>query len=274
MKFDEIGYWSEIKLDIVKEYAQAYSTIISARQNPSFYHLYIDAFAGAGVHFSKTKGEYVPGSPINALNVNPQFKEYHLIDLDGKKISFLKEATSDYENVKIYNGDCNEILLKEIFPYCKYQNYKRALCLLDPYGLHLNWNVIFEAGKMESIEIFLNFPVADMNRNILWNNPDGVEESQIIRMNSFWGDESWRDAAYGTQDNLFGFVEKTNNDAIAKAFQQRLKDVAGFKYVPDPIPMRNRNGAIVYYLFFASQNTTGAKIVSQIFDKYKNKGKK
>ena len=32
--FDEIGYWSEIKLDIVREYAVAYSTILSAQRNP------------------------------------------------------------------------------------------------------------------------------------------------------------------------------------------------------------------------------------------------
>ncbi len=27
MKYDEIGYWSEVKLDIVREYAAAYSKI-------------------------------------------------------------------------------------------------------------------------------------------------------------------------------------------------------------------------------------------------------
>jgi len=27
LQFDEIGYWSEIKLDIIKEYAAAYSTM-------------------------------------------------------------------------------------------------------------------------------------------------------------------------------------------------------------------------------------------------------
>ena len=48
-KLDEIGYWSEIKLDIIKKYAKAYSTIISAQQNIQ-HHLYIDGFAGAGVH--------------------------------------------------------------------------------------------------------------------------------------------------------------------------------------------------------------------------------
>ncbi|MGO9109324.1 MAG: hypothetical protein ACLP9L_08835 [Thermoguttaceae bacterium] len=29
VRFDEIGYWSEIKLDIVRKYAQAYSNILS-----------------------------------------------------------------------------------------------------------------------------------------------------------------------------------------------------------------------------------------------------
>jgi len=82
LKFDEIGYWSEVKLDIVKDYASAYSRILAAQINPPLHHVYIDAFAGAGVHVSKTTGEYVPGSPINALLVQPPFREYHLIDID------------------------------------------------------------------------------------------------------------------------------------------------------------------------------------------------
>jgi hypothetical protein len=30
LKYDFIGYWSEIKLDIIREYATAYSKIVSA----------------------------------------------------------------------------------------------------------------------------------------------------------------------------------------------------------------------------------------------------
>jgi len=48
--------------------------------------------------------------------------------------------------------------------------------------------------------------------------------------------------------------------------------VAGFKYVPEPIPMRNSSGAVVYYLFFASHNQTADKIVRDIFKKYRSKG--
>lgn len=85
MRFDEIGYWSEVKLDIVRDYAQAYSTIM-AKQATIRRHVYIDAFSGAGVHISKRTGEFVPGSPLNALNVSPAFSEFHFIDLDGDKI--------------------------------------------------------------------------------------------------------------------------------------------------------------------------------------------
>jgi hypothetical protein len=30
---------------------------------------------------------------------------------------------------------------KKLLPTIKYGDYKRALCLLDPYGLHLDWDV-------------------------------------------------------------------------------------------------------------------------------------
>jgi len=63
-------------------------------------------------------------------------------------------------------------------------------------GLDLSWEVIYTVGQMKSIDIFLNFPVADMNRNVLWRKPEGVTATQINRMNRFWGDESWRQEAY------------------------------------------------------------------------------
>jgi three-Cys-motif partner protein len=79
---DEIGPRSEVKLDIVREYAQTYSQILSAQSKPRLQHVYIDAFAGAGVHLSRSTREFVPGSPLNALNVNPPFAEYHFIDIN------------------------------------------------------------------------------------------------------------------------------------------------------------------------------------------------
>ncbi len=270
LKFDEIGYWSELKLEIIEAYAKEYSKIISKQS--SLRHVYIDAFAGAGVHKSKTSGELIPGSPMKALTVDPPFEEYYLIDLNADKVDHLRKLTEDKTNVHISTGDCNSVLLKDVFPNVCYKDYKRGLCLLDPYGLHLDWKVIETAGKMESLEIFLNFPIADMNRNVFWHNPEGVRDSDVDRMNAFWGDESWRSIAYTTEKDLFGHMTKEPNQVIAESFKKRLKDVAGFKYVSPPLPMRNSNNAIIYYLFFASQRPVAKKIVDHIFDKYSKKG--
>jgi three-Cys-motif partner protein len=119
----------------------------------------------------------------------------------------------------------------------------------------------------------VNFPVADINRNVLWRNPDGVDPADIARMNAFWGDASWRDIAYTTEGNLFGWAEKqADNATIAEAFRDRLRTLAGFACVPKPVPMRNSHGAIVYYLFFAAQKPVAAHIVEAIFATHRDGG--
>jgi three-Cys-motif partner protein len=272
LKFDKIGVWSEIKLDIIREYAKAYSTILAAQGSPPLYHVYIDAFAGAGKHQRKKTGEFVPGSPANALLVDPPFREYHFIDLISTRTEALRDLAGDRGDVQVHPGDCNRILLEDVFPTVRYEQYRRALCLLDPYGLHLNWEVIESAGKARSIEIFLNFPVMDMNMNVLWRNPEGVDPADLNRMNAFWGDESWRDVAYSSEGLLFDDPRKQDNATIAAAFRDRLKRIARFKQVPEPIPMRNNQGATVYYLFFASQNAAAMNIITDIFKKYRTRG--
>jgi three-Cys-motif partner protein len=145
-RFDEIGYWSEVKLDILKEYAAAYSTILAAQ--PLLQHVYIDAFAGAGIHVSRISREFVLGSPLNALNIYPPFREYHLVDIDSQKIGSLRHLIGSRNDVFLYEGDANTVLLRKVFPRVRYEDYRRGLCILDPYGLHLNWDVILTAGQM------------------------------------------------------------------------------------------------------------------------------
>ena len=271
-RYDEIGYWSEVKLEIISKYASAYSTIMNKQKNIQSY-LYIDAFSGAGVHIKKQTREYVTGSPLNALSISPPFPEYHFIDLDGDKIDRLSQIVGDRSDVFPHKGDCNKVLLDEVFPRCRYENYRRALCLLDPYRLNVNWEVLKKAGEMKSIEIFYNFMIMDANMNVLWRSPEKVHANQVARIDAVWGDHSWHQAAYTRAPGLFGEMEeKTTNKSVIDAFRDRLKKVAGFKYVPEPMPMRNSKGSVIYYLFFASPNKNGAKIVKNIFDNYRNKG--
>jgi three-Cys-motif partner protein len=272
LKFDKIGYWSEVKLEILRKYATAYSTILS--KQPNLHHVYIDGFCGAGRHRRKGTGEFVPGSPLNALSVSPPFREFFLIDLDGDKVEYLKRQVGERPDVHFLQGDSNDVLLTQVFPKVQYPDFRRRLCLLDPYGLQLDWRVIKEAGRLKTLDLFLNFPVMDMNRNALWRNPAGVDAEDATRMTRFWGDESWKSTVYRPkrQRGLFADeTEKVSNQEVAESFRKRLRQLAGFQRVPSPMPMRNDQGAIIYYLFFASQKNVAEKIGRQIFEKHKDR---
>jgi three-Cys-motif partner protein len=270
-KFDEVGIWSELKLEIVEKYGSAYTAAFANQRGLKKY--YVDAFSGAGVHISKRSGGQIDGSPARALKTTPPFDGFFFIDMDAQKTAHLGKLCANGCDVHIETGDASKYLTQKLLPTIKYEEYKRALCLFDPYGLHLEWRAMEMAGQSRAIDMFLNFPVMDMNRNAIWRNPAAVPKEGIDRMNSFWGDESWREAAYAEhpQGNLFGAPDiiKQGNSAIVDAFRERLRKAAGFQFVPEPLPMKNRTNAVVYYLFFASQKPVAQKIIDSIFKKYR-----
>lgn len=272
IQFDVIGKWSEVKLEILRKYAKAYSKILARQANLE--HFYIDGFSGAGLHVSKGTSQAIEGSPRIALGIEPPFRRYYFIDLNGDKLDVLRGAVGERSDVEIRQGDCNGVLVNEIFPQVTWERYRRALCLLDPYGLDLDWKVTLTAGELRTIDLFLNFPVMDMNRNALWRDPDKVSGEHRERMTRYWGDETWFDATYqrSKQLGLFGGEEewiKVTNGEVAKAFRHRLRQVAGFAHVPEPLPMKNSKGVVVYYLFFGSAKPVAGNIVEDIFDRYR-----
>ena len=272
-RFDKVGAWLVLKLEILEKYGSAYTKAFANYSRIKKY--YIDGFSGAGAHIVKKTNEQIEGSPPRALRITPPFDGFFFIDMNEKKTAHLQTLCEGRNDVDIHTGDANAHLRK-VLPTIEYQQYKRALCLLDPYGLHLDWEVTQLAGQSKTIDMFLNFPVMDMNRNAIWHNPDKVPQDGIDRMNRFWGDESWRQAAYAEniQTNMFNLPDKVkqSNDTIVKAFQKRLRDIAGFDYVPDPLPMQNSSNAVVYYLFFASAKPVAQKIIKDIFDRYRRSG--
>lgn len=270
MKIDQIGFWSEIKLEIIKKYANAYTSIMN-KQSWCKGFVYIDAFAGAGKHISRKTGEMIPGSPLNALEVKPPFTEYFFIDLEEERADVFRQIAMENPNVHAYHGDCNEILKDNIFPNLTYNTFKRALCILDPYGLHLKWETIKVAAELETMDIFINFPIMDINRNILFEDLSKAKPEDISRMNAFWGDDSWKQLLYKEQKNLFGdiaHVRIEDYQVLAKEFCKKLKQ-AGFNDVPEPILMINSKGGPLYYLCFASQKAVAKDIVKDIFYKYR-----
>jgi three-Cys-motif partner protein len=271
-QFDEIGSWSELKLEIVEKYGVAYTTAFSGQKGRRLKKYYVDAFSGAGVHLSKQTGQQIEGSPARALKVYPPFDHFYFIDMNPDKTAYLMALCKGRHDVDIITDDASLYLTRKLLPTIQFEKFNRALCLLDPYGLHLDWEVMRQAGQARAVDMFLNFPVMDMNRNAIWRNPERAPQNGVERMTRFWG-ETWKQAAYADSAQYEFFSApgrvKQDNDAIIAAFRERLKKVAGFSFVPEPLPMRNSNKAIVYYLFFASPKPVAEKIIEGIFGKYR-----
>ena len=271
-RFDEIGEWSVLKLDIIEKYGSAYTTTFENMRGQKLKKFYIDGFSGAGVHVVRQTRQQIKGSPARALEIIPPFDWFYFIDLNKDKTAYLRKLCEGRSNVDIVNDDANAYL-RTLLSTIRYEKFNRALCVLDPYGLHLDWDIIEMAGHSRAVDMFLNFPVMDMNRNAIWRMAERATPEGIKRMNRFWGDDSWKQAAYAKskQADLFSEVdnEKQPNRAIVTAFRERMKRVAGFEFVPDPMPMINSRNAVVYYLFFASPKPVARNIITDIFAKHR-----
>jgi hypothetical protein len=147
-----IPYWPQLKLDIVRRYGAAYSTI-SSRQ-PGLAHYWIDGFIRSGTDTSAH--EFVPASVLNALLVTPPFRHHYLVSMDGTSADAVRRAVDGRADVTLLEGGARA-LLEEVLPRVRQEDYRRALCVLDPGGPALDWRAIEMAGRLRTIDLFVAF---------------------------------------------------------------------------------------------------------------------
>lgn len=273
---DSIGPWSEDKLALLRKYLEAYTTIMQGqRWCRNGYH-YIDAFAGTGKPRARDEERYIDGSPRVALTIRYPFNSYTFIERMPWRVQRLQELKKEFpdRDVRIREGDCNDIIKAEIVPSICYERFNRGLIFLDPFSMDVEWPTIQEIAGTGALEIFLNFPVMALNRTVLPNDPNALTEAQIRRMNNFWGSTEWRGDIYQQVSTLFGTVEMkmqpTTGKRLGGLFTRRLREV--FPHVTEPLVMTNSRNAPLYCLIFAGHNVTGARIVREIFQRYQRLG--
>ena len=111
---DEVGPWTEVKIEIVQKYARVFRTIIGATDY--FHPVYMDAFAGSGMVVSEMRRCAVESTPARIIKIEPPFEEYHLVEADPGKKAILDSVVGDQPHVTVYLGDGNEICLKRSSP--------------------------------------------------------------------------------------------------------------------------------------------------------------
>lgn len=268
-KIDEIGRWSEDKLDLLGKYLESYTKILKNWSLCKGFY-YIDAFAGTGKPKAKDEERFIEGSPARALNIKHPFTKYFFIEKSDWRTSKLESLKKEFNNleIEIINDDCNKVLL-DLIPILNYKFYRRAFVFLDPFGMSLEWDIIQKLASTKTIEIFLNLPLMAMNRDYLINNHNNLTQKKIEKMNNFWGSSDWQDF-YLEVPTLFGTKQKIKKDIdpkkISDSFIKRLKTI--FPFVSSPLIMRNSTNAPLYCLIFAGHNEKGGKIAENIFGRF------
>lgn len=287
-----VGSWALEKLEILRKYLEAYTTILKEQSSWCKGYYFIDALAGGGkaplrsaqnnnssdenpqLEFlgytasSQDEQQFVEGSPRIALDLSNPFTRYLFIDNEKSRVWQLEELRKDYASarrISILTGDANKILETSVVNNTKIDwKFERAVVFLDPFGLQVPWHTLELLASTKAIEVIVNFPVGTALQRLLQRDGKIPPKRQDL-LDTYLGSPKWRSVIYETQPTLFGMeMHKTSDsgEKLAQWYADRMKSLFGFGSSPRLI--RNAHGGHLYYLIFAGPNKTGAKIAEDV----------
>lgn len=254
------GEWSNTKLTALRSYLSSYTKVL---KNAPFTTIYIDAFAGAGTEEeSSDESQYRHGSPLIALETNPQFGKFVFIDKEQQKLDRLKSQVDEKGHggrpIRYLPGDANKMLLQ----VCSTTNWSnhRAVAFLDPFALHVQWTTIQAIAKTCAIDMWLLFPAMAVNRMLTRSGT--IDPTWEQRLDMTFGEGSWRDAFYGTEPpDLFGhqrIIKKSKPFDVLSELVTILLKKEFADANKQPLVLKNSVGTPIFLLCFACGNSRGA----------------
>ncbi len=261
------GAWTEIKLDILRNYLDFYTKALSKQ---GFELLYIDAFAGTG-----SRTEILPSAPILgqeekkisldgsariALNIDQPFDKYLFIETNGKRIKELEKLRAEFRNtyIKIENADANTVIAELANRSIWDCNKFRGVIFIDPYGMEVSWETLKAIKMTESFDMWYLFPISGVCRQAA-RDFSRMEEYKKEALDKLFGTRDWEKAFYQkiSQQGLWEDKENTVRKLSIKQMEEwvsnRLKTI--FPYVSTPVVLPPI-GPQLYSLYFCVSNTS------------------
>ena len=285
--------WTIEKLDAFKKYVEAYLTIMEVhKKKNSWATLYFDGFAGSGDRgdvgddtavttdsllldfgIEDVETKVYKGSAERVLSLKKKFDYYYFIDLNGKSLKKLQERLSSFDmdpQLQFREGDANNYIEKLAAALKKNKKLK-ALVLLDPFGMQINWESI-ELLRDTASDIWILVPSGVIINRLLDRKGD---LTNIKKLCSFFGmtEVEIREEFYtrNVSNTLFGeetIIQKNQGSIkkIADLYIKKLEKV--WTYVtPEPLIMKNTKNVDIFHFVFASNNKAGLKIAKDIIGK-------
>ena len=264
------GPWTQEKLDILRQYLDAYTTALKSQP---FNLIYVDGFAGTG-SYSESRDDYAEfqefrqGSARIALEIdNKPFDRVVFIEEDAGAATSLLQLTNEYpgRDIHVIHGDANV----KVPEFCHGMgDFDRSVVFLDPYATEVSWPTIEAIAATKKIDCLILFPrmaIARMMPNE--KEPDEATSKQLDRV--FGGREHWQESYQDSpQYSLFkgeSTRERESGAQITNRYRKRLKGV--FHCVASASrTLTNSKNAPLFELFFAAGNPKGAPIAVRMAD--------
>ena len=196
------GSWTLRKLDVLRDYLDAYTTVM---KNQGWARLsYVDPFAGSG-SWSDKSGCSHDGSARISLDVSGRpFDRFLFIDLKRKNyhaLCAIRDA-NPHRDICVQGGDANE----GVISFCSSMTSSdRAVVFLDPFGAQVSLAALKAVAATEKVDCFILVPVSTLGRMMPLNKfPDPKKASSLDRV--FGGREFWA-SIYSTKFGMFDFPD-------------------------------------------------------------------
>jgi three-Cys-motif partner protein len=270
------GKWTEEKIEAFIKYVKAYLQIMKNR--PHFRLLYFDGFAGSGtITPDEDPSEFIQGVATQVLSISEprEFDVYLFVEKDpgnAEKLESLISSRFADKRVRVAVGDCNEKLL-QLASYLRGPERKndRALAFIDPYGMQLSWNSI-EALRGLDMDVWILVPTGIAIGRLLRNDGE-ISSGWMARLQNFLGmtPEDIKRHFYReeTRHTLFGdetvvVKQERATERAGQLYRDRIKSANIFRYVSEPLIMRNSKNSIMYHFILCSNNAVALKIANDI----------
>jgi three-Cys-motif partner protein len=281
------GEWTQQKLRILSKYLRAYRKIFDKNERARHFRVtYVDAFAGTGIIprpeitgafaelipiLAEAEEEFRKGSVKRALEVEPPFHHYLFIESNRAKCEELTALRDTFpgREIEVVNDDANAALVK----WCRQMNARseRAVVFLDPFGASVDWTVIEAIARTNAVDLWILFPYGAVNRMLTRGQKPSPSWSE--KLTRVFGTTAWEDRFYSSStmtsildpEQEIEFVHKTaDRNSVVDFFAERLHTI--FAEVAKPGLLFNSKG-LLFVLFFAASNKTGAKIANDLLRK-------
>lgn len=268
------GLWTVEKLDILKDYLNAYTTALKNKFNL----IYIDAFAGNGEFSPRIEqglnledaNKLYDGSVKIALAVdNKPFDRLVFIERDSTRYEELKriELAHSQRNIEVLKADANEYLQR----LDRLSSEIRGVIFLDPFATEVEWASINAIARVQAFDTWMLFPTHAILRVMKRKIPAAeFEANEWKTLDRVFGTREWKSLYHKEQsDDMLGsrqvyFVRSEGHSEVLKFFKKRLTTAFGARVLQQSRTLYNRNKSALFEFIFCVGKPTGITVAKRI----------